>query len=208
MYTLSKTSVADTNLYMVNIWWKTSIEQTKAMYSSDQAISIHKSAFGLALASSSANFRNVVNYISIFLHKYKSWLCAVDYTSHSLILCDIENMQSLLLKMGIKRNMLLIVAIFQQEWKKKGVKFLQLHTQDIFHAPSQEKLARGVQFINDFIGTGNSVYVHCKAGRTRSATLVGCYLMNVSITLNLLFFFIHFLFLLVKQNIIICVCYS
>lgn len=84
--------------------------------------------------------------------------------------------------------MLLIVVIFQQEWKKKGVKFLQLHTQDIFHAPSQEKLARGVQFINDFIGTGNSVYVHCKAGRTRSATLVGCYLMNVSITLNYTFF--------------------
>ncbi|KAG8188830.1 hypothetical protein JTE90_004643 [Oedothorax gibbosus] len=66
----------------------------------------------------------------------------------------------------------------EEEWKKKGVKFLQLHTQDIFHAPSQEKLARGVQFINDFIGTGSSVYVHCKAGRTRSATLVGCYLMN------------------------------
>ncbi|GIX71070.1 phosphatidylglycerophosphatase and protein-tyrosine phosphatase 1 [Caerostris extrusa] len=66
----------------------------------------------------------------------------------------------------------------EEEWKKKGVKFLQLHTQDIFHAPSQEKLAQGVQFINDFAGTGKSVYVHCKAGRTRSATLVGCYLMK------------------------------
>ncbi|XP_054724579.1 phosphatidylglycerophosphatase and protein-tyrosine phosphatase 1-like [Uloborus diversus] len=66
----------------------------------------------------------------------------------------------------------------EQEWKSKGVKFLQLCTQDIFHAPSQEKLAHGVQFINDFVGTGNSVYVHCKAGRTRSATLVGCYLMQ------------------------------
>ncbi|XP_035216041.1 phosphatidylglycerophosphatase and protein-tyrosine phosphatase 1-like [Stegodyphus dumicola] len=66
----------------------------------------------------------------------------------------------------------------EEEWKRRGVKFLQLHTQDIFHAPSQEKLARGVQFINEFVGTGSSVYVHCKAGRTRSATLVGCYLMK------------------------------
>lgn len=49
----------------------------------------------------------------------------------------------------------------------------------------------GVSFINRFIpqriqikddiecATG-TVYVHCKAGRTRSATLVGCYLMIVS----------------------------
>lgn len=44
---------------------------------------------------------------------------------------------------------------------------------------------------NKILGLGNStassdqspgtVYVHCKAGRTRSATLVGCYLMMVII---------------------------
>lgn len=66
----------------------------------------------------------------------------------------------------------------KEEWHENGVKFLQLHTKDIFHAPSQEKLIEGVQFISEFIGSGNSVYVHCKAGRTRSATLVGCYLMK------------------------------
>ena len=38
----------------------------------------------------------------------------------------------------------------------------------------------GVNFINEIIekDPNASVYVHCKAGRTRSATLVGCYLMN------------------------------
>lgn len=66
----------------------------------------------------------------------------------------------------------------QQEWSKLGVQFLQLPTPDIFHAPSQENLDKGVAFINSFDGTGRSVYVHCKAGRTRSATLVGCYLMS------------------------------
>lgn len=65
-----------------------------------------------------------------------------------------------------------------QQWNDMDVKFLQLPTPDIFHAPSQEYLDKGVAFINSFNGTGKSVYVHCKAGRTRSATLVGCYLMS------------------------------
>lgn len=63
------------------------------------------------------------------------------------------------------------------EWKKKEVEFLQLSTRDIFEAPCQEKLVEGVKFIRKFGDVNQSVYVHCKAGRTRSATLVGCYLM-------------------------------
>lgn len=66
------------------------------------------------------------------------------------------------------------------EWQKVGVPyFLQLATTDIFESPSQEKLLRGVNFIEDVITSepDASVYVHCKAGRTRSATLVACYLM-------------------------------
>lgn len=65
-----------------------------------------------------------------------------------------------------------------QEWATHGVKFLQLSTTDIFEAPSQEKLNLGVKFIAEFASQKTTVYVHCKAGRTRSATLVGCYLMN------------------------------
>ncbi|XP_068082576.1 phosphatidylglycerophosphatase and protein-tyrosine phosphatase 1 isoform X2 [Anabrus simplex] len=72
---------------------------------------------------------------------------------------------------------LLLFSNKEEDWKKNGVEFLQLTTTDIFEAPCQEKLKQGVAFINKFDGTGGSVYVHCKAGRTRSATLVGCYLM-------------------------------
>ncbi|XP_075223791.1 protein tyrosine phosphatase, mitochondrial 1 [Lycorma delicatula] len=74
-----------------------------------------------------------------------------------------------------------------EEWQKNGVEFLQLSTTDIFEVPSQEKLLNGVTFINKFANSNftktddtnktSTVYVHCKAGRTRSATLVGCYLM-------------------------------
>lgn len=75
-----------------------------------------------------------------------------------------------------------------EEWQKHGVKFLQLPTTDIFEAPCQEKLLQGVDFMKEIVkdeelkknGFYPSVYVHCKAGRTRSATLVGCYLMTVN----------------------------
>lgn len=82
------------------------------------------------------------------------------------------------------------------KWKALGIEFLQLATTDIFESPNQEKLYRGVEFINRFLPLSKrisqidssqyaenigSVYVHCKAGRTRSATLVGCYLMLVRI---------------------------
>ncbi|CAK1583976.1 unnamed protein product [Parnassius mnemosyne] len=81
-----------------------------------------------------------------------------------------------------------------EKWREHGVEFLQLATTDIFEAPDQDKLFEGVRFINRFLPVGSKlgiagnvdsvghvscgrVYVHCKAGRTRSATLVGCYLM-------------------------------
>ncbi|KAI4494392.1 hypothetical protein M0802_008884 [Mischocyttarus mexicanus] len=83
---------------------------------------------------------------------------------------------------------LFLLSNSEKEWKKYNVEFLQLSTTDIFEAPCQKKLKTGVDFINKFQCTNRklnndnlkesgSVYVHCKAGRTRSATLVGCYLM-------------------------------
>jgi len=62
-------------------------------------------------------------------------------------------------------------------WESVGIQFLQLPTRDIFEAPCQEKLKQGVDFINKLKDAG-TVYVHCKAGRTRSATLVACYLIQ------------------------------
>lgn len=68
---------------------------------------------------------------------------------------------------------------FFKEWKKLGVDNLHFKVVDMFEAPSQEMLIEGVDFINRKSVDGGVVYVHCKAGRSRSATLVGCYLMKV-----------------------------
>ena len=70
-----------------------------------------------------------------------------------------------------------LMGMQQEAWKKLGVKFLQLETTDIFSAPTQAKLRTGVDFMKEVVESGSSVYVHCKAGRTRSATLVAAYLM-------------------------------
>ncbi|XP_065168489.1 phosphatidylglycerophosphatase and protein-tyrosine phosphatase 1 isoform X2 [Atheta coriaria] len=81
----------------------------------------------------------------------------------------------------------------KEKWRAVGVNFLQLSTTDIFETPCQKKLIDGVEFIRKYLPAnpspskttaiekneiGDTVYVHCKAGRTRSATLVGCYLMT------------------------------
>ena len=58
--------------------------------------------------------------------------------------------------------------------------FLNLPTTDIFSAPSQKRLEEGVAWMVDEASSGKgSVYVHCKAGRARSATLVAAYLIQV-----------------------------
>nr|CAG4649788.1 EOG090X0GSS [Scapholeberis mucronata]SVE93963.1 EOG090X0GSS [Scapholeberis mucronata] len=65
-----------------------------------------------------------------------------------------------------------------EEWEKLGVEVIRFSVIDMFEAPPQEMLVEGVEFINRNILKPGAVYVHCKAGRSRSATLVGCYLMK------------------------------
>ncbi|XP_061184679.1 phosphatidylglycerophosphatase and protein-tyrosine phosphatase 1-like [Saccostrea echinata] len=67
-----------------------------------------------------------------------------------------------------------------EEWKAMGVEVLKLPTPDFVASPSQEYINKGVSFILKHRQKRNSVYVHCKAGRTRSTTIVACYLMKVN----------------------------
>ncbi|KAH9491407.1 Phosphatidylglycerophosphatase and protein-tyrosine phosphatase 1 [Bulinus truncatus] len=66
-----------------------------------------------------------------------------------------------------------------EELNALGLKHLKLSTVDFTGTPSQENLRLGVQFLNTHRELGQTVYVHCKAGRTRSTTLVVCYLMQL-----------------------------
>nr|XP_004566405.2 phosphatidylglycerophosphatase and protein-tyrosine phosphatase 1 [Maylandia zebra] len=66
-----------------------------------------------------------------------------------------------------------------QEWQAAGVEQLRLSTVDLTGVPSMENLHRGVEFALQHKEQGTSVYVHCKAGRSRSATLAAAYLIQL-----------------------------
>ncbi|XP_038664182.1 phosphatidylglycerophosphatase and protein-tyrosine phosphatase 1 [Scyliorhinus canicula] len=66
-----------------------------------------------------------------------------------------------------------------KEWELLGVEQLRLSTVDILGVPKLEDLKKGVDFVTKHRKNGNSVYVHCKAGRSRSATMVAAYLIHL-----------------------------
>lgn len=66
-----------------------------------------------------------------------------------------------------------------KEWEKAGVEQLRLSTVDMTGVPTLANLQKGVQFAIKYHSLGQSVYVHCKAGRSRSATMVAAYLIQV-----------------------------
>lgn len=65
-----------------------------------------------------------------------------------------------------------------EEWAVIGIRHLHLRVVDLVAAPSVEQTRQGVQFIQEAKANGESVYVHCKAGRTRSSTVVAAYLIE------------------------------
>ena len=58
-----------------------------------------------------------------------------------------------------------------EEYARLGIEQLHLPTID-FHHPTEEAVEAGAAFIEKQIQQGGKVYVHCKAGRARSATIV------------------------------------
>lgn len=66
-----------------------------------------------------------------------------------------------------------------KEWKNLGVEQLRLSTVDMTGVPTLANLQKGVQFALKYQSQGQSVYVHCKAGRSRSATMVAAYLIQM-----------------------------
>jgi atypical dual specificity phosphatase len=64
-----------------------------------------------------------------------------------------------------------------EDWLQRKVIHHHIHAKD-FVALNMEQIQRGVNFIHNQVQKGNRVYVHCKAGRGRSATVVACYLLK------------------------------
>lgn len=58
-----------------------------------------------------------------------------------------------------------------------GMKQLHLPTVDHFE-PSASQITEAVRFIQDYKNRGEKVYVHCKGGHGRSASIAMCWMMN------------------------------
>jgi len=64
-----------------------------------------------------------------------------------------------------------------EAYKLHHIEQLWLPTID-FNPPSLDSVRRGVEFLHQKTSQGQVVYVHCKAGRARSATIVICWLVK------------------------------
>lgn len=62
-------------------------------------------------------------------------------------------------------------------YEQAGIVQLRIPTVD-FTPPRLADIERAVAFIDEQVTCGRSVYVHCKAGRARSATVALCWLMH------------------------------
>lgn len=64
-----------------------------------------------------------------------------------------------------------------EELAADGIVYHRVPTVDFF-PPEYEQILEGVQFVSEQTEAGGRVYVHCKAGRGRSAMVVMCWLMH------------------------------
>ncbi|KAL2489689.1 putative dual specificity protein phosphatase DSP8 [Forsythia ovata] len=63
-------------------------------------------------------------------------------------------------------------------YKAHGIHHLVLPTRDYLFAPSIVNICQAVEFIHENAFQRRSTYIHCKAGRGRSTTIVICYLVK------------------------------
>lgn len=66
-----------------------------------------------------------------------------------------------------------------EEWEELGVEHFKIDIPDFTSTPSVQQMWEGIELIKTKADLGQKTYVHCKAGRSRSATLVTAYVMQM-----------------------------
>ncbi|PAA76371.1 hypothetical protein BOX15_Mlig016694g2, partial [Macrostomum lignano] len=70
-------------------------------------------------------------------------------------------------------------VVGEKECRRLGLARMQLSVPDFGgHSPSARQLQKCCDFIESTVVKGGSVYLHCRAGRTRSGTVAAAYLMR------------------------------
>ncbi|VDP37966.1 unnamed protein product [Soboliphyme baturini] len=114
------------------------------------------------------------------------WYCRIDET----VVLGAVPFKSMVDKLIKEENIGAVVSVNEpheicnrwvagkEDWNARGVEHFWLCVPDFFGSPPVDDLHSAVKFMNHAQKSGKSVYVHCKAGRTRSVTLAMCYLMQ------------------------------
>lgn len=63
------------------------------------------------------------------------------------------------------------------QYSRSGIEQFHMPTTDFTH-PSADDVANATEFIQRHVQAGGTVYIHCKAGRARSATVAMAWLMK------------------------------
>lgn len=90
----------------------------------------------------------------------------------------LEEFKKLEVKAVVTLNEGFEVFITTEQYQESGIAHLHIPTVDFLYAPPTCDLHKGVDFIHGHASEGRKTYVHCKAGRGRSTTLVVCYLIK------------------------------
>ncbi|MEM0927173.1 MAG: dual specificity protein phosphatase family protein [Planctomycetota bacterium] len=65
----------------------------------------------------------------------------------------------------------------QSQYDQYGIEQLRIPTTDFTH-PRLQDVSEAVEFVQRHVENDEKVYIHCKAGRARSATVAICWLMK------------------------------
>ncbi|KAK8948805.1 putative dual specificity protein phosphatase DSP8 [Platanthera zijinensis] len=91
---------------------------------------------------------------------------------------DVLRLQKLGVKGVVTLNEPYETLVPSSLYKAHGIEHLMIPTRDYLFAPSLVDISRAVDFIHRHASHGSTTYVHCKAGRGRSTTIVLCYLIE------------------------------
>ncbi|XP_014768015.1 phosphatidylglycerophosphatase and protein-tyrosine phosphatase 1 isoform X2 [Octopus bimaculoides] len=121
------------------------------------------SAIGTSILNKVAFYPSLFYNYALYLASFRHWYVRID---NSIIFGALPF-----------RQMATQLVEKENEWKDLGVGFLQVEVEDFVGTPSLWQVTQALAFISYYQQLGQCVYVHCKAGRTRSAIIVACYLM-------------------------------
>ncbi|CAN6165077.1 unnamed protein product [Urochloa humidicola] len=91
---------------------------------------------------------------------------------------DVSRLQKLGVHGVITLNEPFETLVPSSMYKSRGIDHLVIPTRDYMFAPSLVDINQAVDFIHRNASSGKITYIHCKAGRGRSTTVVLCYLVK------------------------------